>query len=589
MASPTKANFPNQSGAFRLEMFFWYIGQNVTTNQSSFGWSVWVKKNRAYSMYSSSGSSVSATFNGATVLSLSNISYDLSANDEIKLGEGVVTLTHNPDGTLGNAGVQASANFTYLGATTTPMGYITAPTIPRATTATIAAPYTRDIGSPITVNLPRASDSFTHKLTYKFGNATGTIGTGLGSSVSWTPPATLAAQIPNGTSALVDLTCTTYQGSANIGVKTSQFTLAVPASMVPTVSSVTVSDNNPKVVSQIGAFVQGQSVLKAVVNAAGVQGSTITARSFKLNGVGGASGSTTPMPNAGTRTLTAEATDSRGRKGTFSGTVSVLAYAPPKVTAFQARRSSAAGALDDEGTSIRVDLAAVVQSLVVSSVQKNTSTIRVKTRAVGASSWVDRNVISGAALNYNSNFVVSGGANYPIASAFEVRVEVLDKLVTSAVQTTVSTAKVDVHIGVDGVGVGKYHQNGALDIGGSAYVANSVYVGGVNAKLGDTGASAVSLADGFTGTIFYRVINGICNVYGNITGSIANATQVQASGTGAVPTGARPHGHFRPGMALVNNTIALVIVDAAGTVFVRQFSGAKTTGALQFNITYAVM
>lgn len=469
MASPTQSNFPNQSGAFRLEMHYWYVGQSIVTNQSSFGWSVWVKKNRAYSMNSSSGSSVSASFNGVTVLSRSNIAYDLTGNDEVLLGSGTVTIAHQPDGSFGAAGVQASADFTYLGATTTPMETISAPTIPRASVASIAAPFTRDMGDPIAITIARASSSFTHTLTYKFGSQSGTIGTGLGASASWTPPVSLASQIPNASSALVDLVCITYQGSSEIGRKTSQFTLAVPSDVTPTISSVSVADQNPTVVSAVGAFVQGQSILKATVNASGAHGSSVKARSFKLDGVGGASGTTTSMPKSGTRSLTAEVTDSRGRKGTFSGNVSVLAYAAPKFNSFKARRSSSSGTLDDDGTSIRVDLNALVQSLVVSGSQKNSSTIRVYTRASGASSWTGRQTISGAALAYNSWFVIAGGANYPVSAAFDVRVTVQDVLKTSAAETSVSTARVDVHYGANGLGIGGYHTRGACEVHGQLF------------------------------------------------------------------------------------------------------------------------
>ena len=90
---------------------------------------------------------------------------------------------------------------------------VTLRTIPR--TSSISMPATT-MGSAGTISISRASSSFTHTLTYAFGNATGTIATKTTStSVSWTPPTSLASQIPNSTSGTCTLTCYTYNGSYN--------------------------------------------------------------------------------------------------------------------------------------------------------------------------------------------------------------------------------------------------------------------------------------------------------------------------------------------------------------------------------------
>lgn len=68
-------------------------------------------------------------------------------------------------------------------------------TIPRATTAEIGA---MTMGKDGTISLSPASSSFRHTLVYYFGEATGTIASKTAAtSISWTPPKTLAEQIPN--------------------------------------------------------------------------------------------------------------------------------------------------------------------------------------------------------------------------------------------------------------------------------------------------------------------------------------------------------------------------------------------------------
>lgn len=101
------------------------------------------------------------------------------------------------------------------------------------------------------------SSSFTHTLTYTFGNATGTIATKTSStSVSWTPSLTLANQIPNSTSGTVTITCSTYNGSTLIGSTTCTATLSVPSSVIPTMTSLTATRVDGTVPSSWGIYVQ---------------------------------------------------------------------------------------------------------------------------------------------------------------------------------------------------------------------------------------------------------------------------------------------------------------------------------------------
>lgn len=142
-------------------------------------------------------------------------------------------IAGNADGTKS---VSISANFTcYTAAGNGGSGWsvnssqtVALKTIPR--TSSISMPATT-MGSANNTTITRASSSFTHTLTYSFGSASGTIATKTTStSVSWTPPTSLATQIPNSTSGTCTLTCYTYNGSTLVGTSTTTVTLTVPAS-----------------------------------------------------------------------------------------------------------------------------------------------------------------------------------------------------------------------------------------------------------------------------------------------------------------------------------------------------------------------
>ena len=114
---------------------------------------------------------------------------------------------------------------------------ITLDSIARASTVSAS---NVEMGSATTIAISRASSSFTHTLTYAFGSATGTIATKtISTSVSWTPPLMLAGQIPKAVTGTGTITCTTYNGNTSIGSKTCTLTLTVPASVKPTITSLT--------------------------------------------------------------------------------------------------------------------------------------------------------------------------------------------------------------------------------------------------------------------------------------------------------------------------------------------------------------
>ena len=133
-----------------------------------------------------------------------------------------------------------------------------------------------NMGSMVSINTNRLSTAATHTLLYTFGSASGTISTDVTDGCTWTPPVTLAQQIPSATSGVCVVTCQTYVAGSLTGTSTLSLQLNVPSSVVPTISNVAVSEAVSGVAAQFGAYVQGKSKAAITISASGALGSTIS-------------------------------------------------------------------------------------------------------------------------------------------------------------------------------------------------------------------------------------------------------------------------------------------------------------------------
>ena len=228
--------------------------------------------------------------------------------------------------------------------------YATLPTIPRASTISTNV---SKMGKAGNIYISRAASSFTHTITYSFGNASGTITTKTSSTtVSWTPATTLAAQVPNGTYGTCTLTCYTYSGNTLIGTKTTTFTLYISDSTVPSLTSITAAQSGNATAIGWGVYVQGKSKATVTFNgAAAGYGSTI--QSYKVV-CDSYNDTTSPFETdyltSGTRTIYGYVYDKRGRSVYKTTTVTVQPYALPYLTNVNAKRSTQGGTPDDEGS-----------------------------------------------------------------------------------------------------------------------------------------------------------------------------------------------------------------------------------------------
>lgn len=435
----------NASQGRSLTLSWTLSSQSVADNYSNISWKL--KGDGSASGWVMAGG-FKAVINGTTV-------YSTSTDSRIKLysgttvASGTAKINHNSDGTK-SFSLSCEAGIYSYAVNCTASGTHTLTTIPRASSVSASSV---TMGSATTISISRASSSFTHTLTYKFGNTSGTIATKTSStSVSWTPPVSLASQIPSAVSGTCTITCTTYNGSTSIGSKTCTLTLTVPSSVVPTIGSLTATRVDGDVPSSWGIYVQSKSKATiTITGATGSYGSSISSYSITGGGYSGTGSSlTTGFLNAsGTITFTAKVTDSRGRTSAAKTvSISVIAYSQPKFNSYLTQRCLSDGTLNDEGTYAK----ATVSYSYASCSSKNIVTRSIYYKKSTDTAWTNANTAfsSGTAITF-------GSGNLSSEYSYDIKYTIADQFHSISVYDVVTTAAVvmDFKAGGKGVAIGK--------------------------------------------------------------------------------------------------------------------------------------
>ena len=275
--------------------------------------------------------------------------------------EGDITIEHNADGTAPNVSF-AMFGSVYKNKTNQYDLSLPLTTIPRASQPRLSSSNV-DMGTTITIYTDRVSTTFTHTIRYWFGNANGTIASNVGDSTSWTPPVSLANQIPSAASGYGTIYCDTYSNGTLIGTKTIDFTLNVPSNVVPSVSFTQVQEAGD-VPSSWGIYVRTKSRIALAISGSGVYGSAISG--YKISYYGGAvltqSATTSYIQNTGNVTFTGQVTDTRGRSASTTTTINVVDYNNPTISTAQVQRCDANGNIDNNGEYMYISYGASISS-----------------------------------------------------------------------------------------------------------------------------------------------------------------------------------------------------------------------------------
>lgn len=469
------------ANGFYLNVEFYYT-QNIDGNSTTIT-NIVAKVTKNNSTYRPWNSSKSASIqlqyqndsNGwVTATTLSNNSgYDMRNTNTIDLVAGSnINIPHKSDGKQ-NLRIIASvngqlSNYYPNGSIDKTVGL---PEIPRATTPKLSASEVV-MGNSITIDLPRASGSFTHKLYHDFWVGSWTeFATDIATSTTFTVPTAWASRIPSMTSGQCRIRCLTYSGSTLIGEKIVSFNATVPDSVVPTVDTITVTEAVDGLATKFEAFIQNKSKLKIVSSGSGAGGSTISSYSVKVLGTTytGDDITTNYINQSGTVDIEVTATDSRGRTGTKTIQVEILEYFTPTIKSFKAFRSGTDGKEQSGSKTLRCEYNFVIASCN----EKNDNTYTIEYKASNASTWTN--------LTTGNEYTLSGSISSPnklaLEYSYEVRLTINDYFNTPATYTVkigTETVPLCVYPTGKGLGIGGYPTKEALQVFMKAEFLNDV-------------------------------------------------------------------------------------------------------------------
>ena len=138
--------------------------------------------------------------------------------------QGYVTVPHNSDGTKEMSfsirmdevtGNYSGDTWKYGAASVSSTLWLT--TIPRASSISVTSGSgTKPGAGSINLSISRASSAFTHTVTWSYHDLTGTVGTGIGTSVTWDVPLSFIEKSPSADS-WITFICKTYSNGTEIG------------------------------------------------------------------------------------------------------------------------------------------------------------------------------------------------------------------------------------------------------------------------------------------------------------------------------------------------------------------------------------
>lgn len=453
------ATFSGQYGHnMTLEVWSGWNRQDVANNRSTVNVQARLITNGYASMWGVTAD-LTITINGGSAIEHPGINIGTGSSQLIFAHDYVVG--HNNDGSK-TVGIKISVSLNTGGYGSSMVAFdLKLPNIPRASSGSVTS---GDLGTPVKISIDRKVSAFKHTLRYDWNGVTGTIASNVDTSYSWTLPMSFADKIPNATSSWGRVFIDTYNGSTKIGTKEATFTGNVPASVKPTLGSISLSDSNTTVSNLINTsntFVQVLSNIKvAFNNASGAYSSTISnyraeivGKNLSTTSNGGSLGM---MNFNGSVTVRATVTDSRGRTSDpVEIPVNVLPYFTPHMS-FTAQRSGSAS------TTLTVTRNARIAPLTVGGKQKNKMIISFKYKEHSAANYTTDTGSAGGTWTTIDNLTNSRAnlaATFSTLKTYDIIGKIEDAFTSYEFLATVGTEKFPIAIRPDRVGFGKTPEN----------------------------------------------------------------------------------------------------------------------------------
>ena len=286
-----------------------------------------------------------------------------------------------------------------------------------------------DAGGSVTANISAYDAAFSHRVTLAFGSRSqswnvgaGTASQGVNVPIGWLD------QIPGAASGAGTVTLYTLSGSSTIGQASASLTIRAPQSAAPTFTAacaplLTVGGvTYPSMGS--GVYVQSKSGCTAKITGAAAQyGASVAGYSIRGGGYSGSNATlaTGLLESSGTLPFVFRVTDSRGLYTEKTVNISVLAYAPPRVSSLTGWRVNSAGSTDPSGT-----LGKLKSSWSYTTLNgANTCTAKAYIKPAGGS----ETALSVAMASGSTYWVATSAGNMtlPVTTNYVLRLELTDK------------------------------------------------------------------------------------------------------------------------------------------------------------------
>ena len=457
-----------------LKMSWELKAQNKANNTSTISWKLELVSLQHGKIISSANKYCAITIDGKT--STYDVNIAIENNTTKTLCSGAAVIPHNADGTKTfyySCGLSVNITFNgeYIGKKGgTSKG--TLDTISRA--STILVPSGAFIGDIIDITLTKYNNRYTHTVIAHFVTSEVTIyekETISGNVISWRIPTSFYNDIPDRTSANLNIYCITYDGDTQIG------------SHIATLNcGVNITENrpafNPSVIDMLYTNLTGDGLAQTVINgyntleigfgAVAQNGASI--KEYKVQ-VGDITEISTSdyfiINNVTSNKFVFTVTDSRGRTSTSkSVSITVQDYSIPKITSFNVIRCTSNGTANNEGTYIK----AYAQYTYTSLSGKNSANASVAYKLAPNGTNSSSTTVS------SGNSVIIGGGSISTSSSYAVTLTLKDNFttITKVLSITPSHVTMDFRAGGKGVAIGKLSTSDDFEVQSATKFYNGV-------------------------------------------------------------------------------------------------------------------
>lgn len=470
--SLTKKYFYSNTHCHWIE---WSATQNIATNQSTVTVAFKSTWTSGFGVYSEKKNINQIRFNGTNYSRSTSITGSVGTVTQFTTTR---VITHNADGTAtfklgGRHRLNSSfADYVYWNDVT-----FTLNTIPRVSEITGFSNFNSDSTS-ISVTLDAKSTAFTHSISLSLGGTTiaswtGGVNGSNSFALSTAQRNALLDKLPTSTSGTATVTVVTKSGTTTIGTRTKTATYTILAGVKPTISGVSKTITTPTgaISGRSRSYaVQNISTVKISYSRAIPRGTTISAATVKLGAASSTGNPASFVPSgSGSQAITITVTDKRGRVGTYTDSISVVAYGGLSAQLIHAQRPQSG---NDPQDTMQVRLRLTVPAITSGGSTTNAFNVTIRTVPVdgssGTSTVVNQTYNPGSATSTLYNY--SPSMIYLETKAYNVTIVVKDDFKTVTMTGKLSTASFPLVLGPDGIGIGKIPEAGrALDVQGPVY------------------------------------------------------------------------------------------------------------------------